>query len=283
LIVLDYHRLEKGLSLSRPRTGFGTTAATDLQRNLFLYIQHHEFGEVCSDALKVLREYYAFNHAFCDDGNPLYCGYQKLIALSQAVSRTCPESSGGTEEESRKNILAAVNIDYARFFQARHSIRAFSGESVERSLIEKAGQIAQNAPSVCNRQPWKLYCVEQREMIEQLLVMHGGARGFEGETDKLLVVSVDMRAFHYSGERNECWIDGGIYTMSLLNALHSVGLGACCLNWCVERGRDRRLRDLLEISPSEVIIVVVAVGNLCEKFKVPVSPRKTMEQVIVYK
>ena len=69
--------------------------------------------------------------------------------------------------------------------------------------------------------------------------------------------------------------------MSLIYALHSLGLGTCCLNWSVTRERDLALRKDAKIDHSESIIMMIAVGNLPDNFSVANSSRKPVEEILV--
>jgi nitroreductase len=112
------------------------------------------------------------------------------------------------------------------------------------------------------------------------LACQNGNRGFTEEIDKLLVVTSDLGSFVSPGERNQCWIDGGLFAMSLVYALHSLGLGTCCLNWSVEHEADRKLRQAAGIRESEAVIMMIAVGHLPEVLNVQQSPRKLVDDVL---
>jgi nitroreductase len=58
----------------------------------------------------------------------------------------------------------------------------------------------------------------------------------------------------------------------LVYALHSLGLGTCCLNLSVEYKRDQALKQSADIPDTELIMIMIAVGNLPERLKVaPIS------------
>ena len=80
-------------------------------------------------------------------------------------------------------------------------------------------------------------------------------------------------------ERNQCWIDGGLFAMSLVLGLHAQGLGTCFLNWSKSSPRDRAMRALLKLPPEEVIIVLVAVGHLPDTLEVARSARPPLDSV----
>jgi nitroreductase len=69
--------------------------------------------------------------------------------------------------------------------------------------------------------------------------------------------------------------------MSLVYALHSLGVGTCCLNFCVEKETDAALRACAGIPDSQAVIMMIAVGPLPERFAVAQSPRKRIDEVIV--
>ncbi len=282
LVTIDYHRLEKGLALPNPRKGFGKTAATDLQRNMKTFIKDYGVRPIILEAISALSEYYQYNEMFVDEEKELYADFLGLKNLIENEGCLISSTIAGTIEITRQEVLASVELDYKKFFLNRHSIRSFSDRKVDRTFLMDAVSIAQQAPSVCNRQPWKVFCVESEEQVGKFLSIHGGARGFEDGPDKLMVVTVDLGAFHYLGERNEYWVDGGIFTMSLLNAIHAVGLAACCLNWCVDDARDKVFREELAVSDSSVIIALIAVGHYPDNFRVAVSPTKATTEAIVF-
>lgn len=68
--------------------------------------------------------------------------------------------------------------------------------------------------------------------------------------------------------------------MSLLNALHATGLGACPLNWCVAHETDQQLREAFGIPDEEVVIALVAVGHLPETFAVAKASRLPVEDLM---
>ena len=114
-----------------------------------------------------------------------------------------------------------------------------------------------------------------------MLSYQNGNRGFGDKASHVLIVTSDLHHFTSAGERNQCWIDGGMFAMSLVYALHSLGLGTCCLNWSVECDQDRALKNNTLISESEAVIMMIAVGVIPEKLNVAVSPRKPLAEVIV--
>lgn len=96
----------------------------------------------------------------------------------------------------------------------------------------------------------------------------------------VLVISVDLREFDMVGERNQGWVDGAIFAMSLVMALHANRLGSCMLNWSQDCERDKRLREAFDIPDHEAIVTFLGVGQMPETFEVAASPSPDVSEVM---
>lgn len=281
LITIEYHRIEKGLALKNPRVGFAPDLVRELLSKLHQYQKKYGLDETGQIALNVLFAYYEFNleHGFKDE--KLAKGLIELKAKIPKSENLI--SKGGTVKLSKQEILAASKLDLQTFFQSRYSIRQFSPDQVDMSLIETAVNMAQKTPSVCNRQSSKVYVFSSNEDKRKVLSYQNGNRGFGDQASKVLIVTSDLGHFFSIAERNQCWIDGGMFAMSLVYALHSLGLGTCCLNWCVEFQIDQALKKAVGISDYNSIIMMIVVGHLPEELSVAQSARKNLNEVLITK
>ena len=66
--------------------------------------------------------------------------------------------------------------------------------------------------------------------------------------------------------------------MSLVYALHSSSLACCCLNWDVLPDKEITLKKLLQIK-DETIIMLIAVGNYKDEYKVAVSKKEPLKNI----
>ena len=105
------------------------------------------------------------------------------------------------------------------------------------------------------------------------LSLQNGNKGFGHLASHVLIVASDRACFASIGERNQPWIEGGLYAMSLVYALHALGLGTCCLNWSVDNQRDAELKQALAIPASYAIAMMIAVGSLPDIIPVAESRR----------
>ena len=68
--------------------------------------------------------------------------------------------------------------------------------------------------------------------------------------------------------------------MSFIYALHSLGVGSCCLNWSVEPRLDEAIRQIRGLPPDHAVIMLLAIGLLPPELLVAQSPRRPVEQVL---
>lgn len=269
-----YHNIEKGLSLPDPRPGFG---GTNLRLLIDLIVeQRRQFGptRVVNIALSVLDQYVAFN-AYHGADFPYRAEIEALLVESRQPD------GGGLLDLSRAEVQRAVaGVDIA-FFNSRHSTRCFSPEPIIDNDLIYAADVARKAPAVCNRQFNRVIVFRDKEKIRELLALQGGARGFEDQPTALAVIVADSRRYWGVGERNQCWIDGGLFAMSFILGLHARSLGTCCLNWSKSPEEDKRMLEHLNLENWNRILMFLAIGHLREEFRVAASPRQDVNEVLV--
>lgn len=280
VITATYHNLEKGLSLSSPRPGFGASNINKLVGYLEKYLEVYGPSETLTTPINVLNKYCHFNKAQKVDVSALE---EKVKVLARSNNHHLYEahSKGGVLIRTKEQVVQATSLTTQEFFDYRHSVRQFSDEPVSQSSINLAISVAQKSPVVCNRQSGKVYTILNKNQIIKTLELQGGARGFLSEVTALFCIAVDIRNFNGSGERNQGLIDGGMFAMSFVYGLHLQAIGTCCLNWSKDADEDRKMKAHLGIPASEKIIMFIAAGHLKEKFNVAESVRKPLSTVLV--
>lgn len=268
-LLKAYHSIEKGLSLSTPRPGFGEEKIKSFLSDIKSL---QEGGSRVSDpALASLLAYSRFNSAR-DTPTPWLDNFLKKVSVPTDLS------SGGTISIRKSDIQSAARSADIKFFTSRHSIRHFGSEEVPLSTIEEAVRIAQKSPSVCNRQGAKVYCFNPATVA---LSHQKGNGGFGENASKGLVVTADLQAFSSAGERHQAYVDGGIFAMSLVYGLHLQGAGSCMLAWSSRAHVEKKLRTDLNIPESEVVIMMIAVGSLPDSLNVARAWRRPLEDVLI--
>ena len=273
-ISMDYHRLEKGMALPSPRHGFGRDVVVRLMRSVGRYESRYGSAEVTDFARSALAGYRRFNEG------KLAPEVDSAIAQFLTVPVEQGERRGGTDALTTETLFPFDSGLAQQFMRSRRSARQFDGRPIPEAVLQQAARIAQQAPSVCNRQSARIFASNRREMMDELLKLQNGNRGFGDRLGAVIVVASDMRAFTSMGERNQCWVDGGIFAMSMALALHSLHIGACMLNWSVEPGRDRALRRILGIEDHYAIITMMGAGYVPEHLLVAASPRRRTDDIV---
>lgn len=272
-ITERYHNLEKGLSLPEPRPGFGAPGAETLIRLVRRYVDQYGEDDVTSAAIGALREYDQFNSHSMEVGE---APHSATIAKLVSEHRANPSGVSGTRPMLARDVeRATVGVDL-NFFTTRHSTRVFAQRPIDGEALTLALAAAQTSPAVCNRQFAHIRTWTDQSEVSQLLEIQGGARGFAHNVPAVALITVDLRSYWSADERNQGWIDGGLYAMAFLLGLHAAGLGAVPLNWSKRPERDRLMRQAVpEINESESIIMLVAFGHLQDEYRVAASPRIT--------
>lgn len=251
-IIKMYHSVEKGLSYKNFRAGFGRQNIDDLIRALESYAEQYDIEAFFyKTALSVLNEYVCKNEAYGLIDKELKERIEKLPGI--------PNEHGGTIQIRPCN--EAVYKSYEEFVLSRHSVREFSADSVNLDVIKESIALAQHTPSACNRQGWKTRIIVNKDAIKTILANQNGNRGFGENIDKLLVVTSDLRYFSKGREAYQAFIDGGMYAMNILHALHSKNIATIPLSASLRAAQENVVRACAKIDEAEVLIMFIGVGN----------------------
>ncbi|MBM9838427.1 nitroreductase family protein [Rhodococcus hoagii] len=280
-IVMDAHRLEKGLALPRPREWFGRDVIGRLLDNTEKVCGRAPLDEVdhyvVTAAVGALDAYFDSNDS-TGGAAPDWVSEARDRAAKLAANNPARVDAqlGGVEPigPSAAEASGVTAESFAKFVRSRHSVRNFALDVPSRSVIEDAVALAATSPSVCNRQGSRVRIFERGPQADAVLAHQNGNKGFGHTASHVLVVSQDIEAFVAPGERSQAFVDGGMFAMSLMYSLHAAGLGACALNWSRTAADDRRLRAELSLPPNEVVVTLMVVGVPAGEILVTRSPSR---------
>lgn len=272
-ILRENHVIEKGMSMRNPRKGFGQEKVKKLLEHLECYktLYGEANKEFLQYPLSTILSYIDYTEK---QGVKIDDIKTRFYRFADSVKPIDLSILGGVKKVSKEEIQSKCNADFESLLYSRHSIRYFSNISPDKKLIIKALELAQRTPSACNRQGWKTHVFEGEESIK-LMKWQGGCRGFEDELKHSILVTANLKAFLYY-EVHQAYVDGGLYAMNLINALHSLGLGCIPLSCGFESWKLQQLKDF-DIPENEVPIVIIAFGNLADEFNVAISTRKPID------
>ena len=140
------------------------------------------------------------------------------------------------------------------------AVRNFRHDELKQEDIDYAVKRFLDTPTACNRQMCRIFYVKDKKVKRELDRTIIGLPGFNLDTVNYFIITYDLSAFAYSGERQQGLFNAGLCTCNFINALHVCGIGSCCLQWSNKHSEDKKISDLLGLLDSERIAVVVGAG-----------------------
>lgn len=272
-MLLITHSLEKGMSNPNPRP-FGTEKIIDLIKFINIYeTLNSEKSYAYNVSLNCLISY----SKFCEQNNWLENENKKRVDKFLSKYSNIFDLKVGSYEIKKENLL--TNFDYNEFLKTRHSVRNFSNKKLVKKDIDKAVEMAILSPTACNRQMCKIYNIIEKDNKDLITKYAQGLGNFDLSNINYFIVTFDVNAFYFSGERNQGWFNAGLVSMNFVNALHSLGIGSCFIQFGNSFKQEKEIKEKLQINPSERIAVIVAAGYYAETSKIPYSPRKDKKDI----
>jgi len=279
-ILKSSHSIERGLSLSNCRCGFGAEKIKALIGFCEKYSTFKEMDEyVVRIAVDVLKAYFSFNQKLGYSDAALEQNQVLMNTFLQKIEWMVDEESFGGVQEY---IPAQISVSYSELencIQTRHSIRQFKQVSVNPEELKEAIHLALKAPSACNRQATKVYILN-KDKFSILSDFLAGTRGFLEEVDKILIVTGKLSAYEI-GEKYQYIVSPSIFVGYLTLTLHAKGLGACVLQRDLMKTKKwKMLANKIGAQEDEQLVCMLAVGVPNDKILVPVSKRLPYEDVV---
>ncbi len=277
-IIRNVHSIEKGLSLEKPRLGFGAAKIKELFSLLEIYRSLQPADAECLFfARDALQAYLDFHASKGYDDNNIAWIRTATEKFREGLPKNC-ECFGGVEILTN----AEMNFDVEqieRLFNTRHSIREFSGENVSDEALEKAIRLAQRAPSACNRQAVRVYSINGATFVADMGKALEGIGGFADDVDKFLLITGKKSAYRDS-EKNQFAVSASIFAAYLSLTLHTYKIANCIIQRPLTptKGWDK-ICDKYNIPRDEQLVVLIGIGGYKEKSAVPTSKRYGLKEV----
>lgn len=272
-LAIVSHVLEKGITMPNRRNGFGYERVRDIVDRCNVIIRDYgkEYVELQA-ALADLKQYLDIHkESGFELPEDIRNGIEKLLPFLTIYDGNCYKT---TKEEFFKQ-----SNDFATFAHSRHSVRWYADTSVNEEKLMAAVDLAQTAPSACNRQATRVKVISSPEMKKLCCSLQNGNRGFGEKADKWLLITSELGDWSHS-YRFDPYLDAGIFTMNLLYALHYYGIVACTLNAHLTIEQRDALQQKLGYPESEVPVVFIAIGNPEDEFMVPMSRRLNTKDIV---
>lgn len=273
-IMLLVHSIEKGMCFPNPRP-FGKDKVRELMQMLEDFPKQNrkkfEF-RLGIAALYAWSEFYASQN--WQNENP----YSEVTAFLQDKTKEIGLIAG-SKEYVPETVQASERHVFEKVILSRHSVRAFQKKKLDMADVQLALRCFVETPTACNRQMCRVYYVESQRIIDLLNNVLIGLPGFDKETVQYFVITYDLAAFAYSGERHQGLFNAGLCAMNFVNGLHANGIGSCCLQWSNKYDQDSTVRIAMHLRESERIAIVIGAGYYLEKNIIPCSARRKISDI----
>lgn len=253
-LTLAYHGVEKALTLPMPRRPFG--------KKLGVYL---------------------YSASKSPEFELIDASIQESALSALSALNLWNESSLISESSASRDEMLRVSPFLPSFFSSRRSCRNFDFKrQIPEALITESVTLAQESPSVCNRQASRVKIFRDPDRIAKILDLQNGNAGFGHNIPMLAIVSSDRRYFRNPGERKQRWIDGALFAMTLVWALHGCGLSSCMLNWSMGHKATQTLRERAELDAHLDVVCLIAIGYAAEPHLAARSRRRTLATTLTW-
>lgn len=273
------HMIEKGLTMQPRRPVFALDYISGTVRS---YVGLRAAG---TDLLgraetlwmhSVLADYFDATRA---SGEPVLA---ELEAAFHAASTDLEEHRDSGPHRPDTGAPTVASDDLLALAQRRRSVRWFDPRPVSREAVDAAVAVAMEAPTACNRQPYRFVVFDDPESVQRVAAVPMGTRGYAHQLTGIIVVVGDMSAFFDARDRHLIYVDASLAVTGLLLGFESQGVGTCVINWPDMPEKEREMRELLGLAPHEKTIMLVAFGHPDPEGLVPFSAKSDLESVRVF-
>lgn len=276
-LIFHTHTLEKGLSHFDLRP-FGKQKVESIMNilNKELKYENHEKHFSFINGLNSLREYKKVyeEHKWTDKEE-----YKKVSDFIKNYENVPEQKTGAyvlTSEELKKD----YNIDYKKFIKSRHSTRNYKNQELKIEDIKEAIEMAKYTASACNRQFIKVHYYPSGEMRQNVIKYAVGKGGLYLEGVNTFIITFDVNGLNGKGERNQGYFNAGLFSTNFINALHSLGIGTCLIQFSNSVKEEETLKQLNQIPSYERVAVILFAGYYDDKSIFCVSPRKDVDDYL---
>lgn len=281
-ILRNTHSIEKGLSLSNPRLGFGVAKIEEA----FGYCQEYEVIEGTMEVTPIImfRDALVAYLVFHQERYFSDSGIEKVRSIEKVISSrlSCPcKNMGGYMIVNKHLYTSEEQETMIRLFNDRHSVREFAHTPIVEDDLRKAIQLAMRCPSACNRQNYRLHVIE-KEKFNLLNGWLDGVGGFSDDVETFLLITGRMSDFRYT-EEYQYLLSPIVFASYLTLTLQMYGIGCCFIQrTLVPSKKNENMKKKLSIPKDEQIVCALGIGNYKDTYKVPVSYRLTYDDIVTF-
>jgi nitroreductase len=261
--------------------GFGIKKIMNSFKNIDKYLAINPDSKFCllmfCDAI---GEYIDLHHAQNFTSPEIQIIENKLNILKGLIEYSHGKFGGTILSEKSECTINKSLLE--KVFNARHSVREFSGEKIIQNEIEESIKLAQKAPSACNRQAVRIYIISSDELRKVGKNNMEGIGGFADSADKFIIVTGKISAYRLN-EKNQYIVSAAIFSSYLTIALQAYSIGTCIIQRPLHFSKQWNfISKEFNIPRDESMVLLIALGKMKDKFKTPVSRRFPIQEIVRY-
>jgi nitroreductase len=171
-------------------------------------------------------------------------------------------------------------VELLEAIRTRRSIRKYdTNKEVAKETIEKILELALNAPSAGNRQPWRLHVVRNPSLKKALREAAFGQTYIEEAPWVICVVAVPEESGSRYGDRGRnlyCIQDTAALITYIMLIAREFGLDTC---W-IGAFDEEKVNRILGLSAGQRCVAMLPIGHAAEPRRDP--PRKPLREILTY-
>lgn len=273
-IIMNAHTLEKALShfVLRPFGKARIIKIIELLEKQLIFEKYERFFSFIN-GINSLRKY---KKVYEENNWTAKSEYEVVSNFLRKYEKIKEQNTGAyiiTKEELKQD----YDIDYKKFIKSRHSTRNYKNQQLEIEDIKKAIDMAKYSASSCNRQYIKIHYYPKGKMRQNVIDYSIGKGGLYLEGANTFILTFDVNGLSGPGERNQGYFNAGLFATNFVNALHSLGIGTCFIQFSNSVASEKKLKKLNDIPINERIAVIIFAGYYDNKSIFCISPRKDFE------
>ena len=269
----NIHRLEKGLIMSPRKPIFGGDYIEQTVRQFQALKTSGGDESELQWANDVLSDYFSSveNNATID----------RAFSIFNAAQQASPDYRAHAPYSSNEREVSLLSYeDFFSLCRQRRSVRWYEQKRVPREVIEKAVAAAAQAPSACNRQPFRFSVFDNPDEAAKVGAITQGTSGFAQNFPCLIVVVGDLSAYPFERDRHLIYVDAALASMQLMLALETLGVSSCPINWPDIEVMEREMDDRLNLTRFERPIMLISLGFPASEGLIPFSQKRPVDNLI---
>jgi hypothetical protein len=114
--------------------------------------------------------------------------YSDLILSSNLKNTILVLTEENAENQAIELCEELYPFNFEKLVKSRKSIRSYTSQKIDIETLKKIIDLAKFAPSVCNRQTWRVHFYSNTEKIEDILSWQNGNTGWGNQISNLLII-----------------------------------------------------------------------------------------------